>query len=691
MINLRNSPFLWLAFVLLLSTCVGDSLGIPQDFPLKILCAGLCIIASCLCILRYAPGRQYRSTLAILMMVFCAGMARIHDFKNVLYPGAPLEKAEYHTGIVIVSQVLKNKPGLLTLRCRTHTLSYQRDTTGFPYLDRFILLQVKTTSGLAFFPGDVLGVKGYVSPIRPPFNPEGFDAKKYYNTIGIRHSLQCREEHLQLQHRPQLSFMRMTARWQYFLSSIVKQHTDKQVAQLANALVWGDRSDMDGEIIEAFADTGAMHVLSVSGMHVAILYSMLMMMLGPPGAGNFSKRMTRFAIYALAILLYVGLAGACPAVVRAGLMILLFLFGKAMGWNTQIWNLLGFAGFVMIWLNPFIRDNIGFQLSFLAMAGILLFAQPVIRYYNFRNIVFQKTWEIVAVSIAAQVFIVPILLAQFHQFPVTFLASSVVATPAAYIVMGSALLNVLLSLMSIDFLWPALDYSGKIFIDAMQWMAEYNPLMFFSLPPLASWMLMLMAIGFTMALVFKIPLAKKTGYCCGLACFIVMAHHRTMQWSTDEIIIYHSYKGLLMDCFIGGECISVQSEKLSPKAVEFSTRGYRCKKDIRSVISSHLQYVFTGDHVTFSNNILTAKSKHILIYDDRYEPVMPSLPVEGIVLEKINDWKRFNELLCNFHNTLFILPAHLERWKKKKALQLLEEQSIPVYDMDTKGYCRIML
>mgnify|MGYP003379077168 CR=1 FL=1 len=91
---------------------------------------------------------------------------------------------------------------------------------------------------------------------------------------------------------------------------------------------------MNEEIRDAFADSGAMHVLSVSGMHMAMIYSMLLLFLGPPGAGTYARRIFRFVCYAVAIILYMGLTGACPAVVRSGLMILLYLLGKAMGWNT---------------------------------------------------------------------------------------------------------------------------------------------------------------------------------------------------------------------------------------------------------------------------------------------------------------------------------------------------------------------
>ncbi|HJW31541.1 MAG TPA: ComEC/Rec2 family competence protein, partial [Saprospiraceae bacterium] len=287
--------------------------------------------------------------------------------------------------------------------------------------DQFILLLIRDPGSIVFFPYDRIVLNGWVSPIAAPLNPDAFDPRAYYLTLGIRHQITTKGNEIVIHPFSHFSILRFTAKWQKFLSDMVRAHTSPEVAQVITALVWGDRSDMASDVRQAFANSGAMHVLSVSGMHVAMIYSMLLWLLGAPGEGLLFKRIVRFVLYAVAILMYVALTGACPAVVRAGLMILLFLFGKALGWNAQVWNLLGFAAFIMLWVNPYVWHNIGFQLSFLAMAGILMYAKPIMRTFSFRFKLWQWIWEIIALSIAAQIFIVPVLLAQFHQFPLTFI------------------------------------------------------------------------------------------------------------------------------------------------------------------------------------------------------------------------------------------------------------------------------
>jgi len=427
-------------------------------------------------------------------------------------------------------------------------------------------------------------------------------------------------------------------------------------------------------------------VLSVSGMHVAIIYSMLFLFLGAPGAGSFMRRLLRFISYTLAILLYVGLTGACPAVVRAGLMIILYLFGKAMGWNTQVWNLLGFAAFMMLWINPFVWQNIGFQLSFLAMAGILLFSKPMIRSVSFKHILMHRIWEITVLSIVAQVFILPVLLGQFHQFPLTFIISSLVAIPAGYLIVFGALLNVFLSFFDIVIAWPLLDWIGRAFIQSMKWMADLNPEMHFSLPPTSSQFLMAMAILFSVALVFKWPKGKTLAYACGCLTLITLGCHRVNQWSEREMIIYHSFKGLITDITFDGRCISLYDCDISAGSIEFATRGYRCHRDIIDVTDICIEQEIEAGGINFKSSILTIKQSSILLWQDSTDPTMCENKLTHLIIDQCTDITVLEEFLIEHQQLQIIIPAHLDR-KLRKSLEIfLNENQISFHDIDRDGY-----
>ncbi len=649
------------------------------------------VISAAICMLRYLPGYQFISSIIIGVLIFAAGVLRSHHFNQVQFPGLVPEKPIYLEGILIVDQILKNKNYTSSLRCHPVFLSEDGDEQKNVIEDKNILAVIKSGNEANYFPGDVLMVRGRVSAIAAPLNPYAFDARAYYKTIGIRIQMNCKGEEVLKDNNAEKSISRLTAQWQNYLSTLLKNNVSTQVAQLTNALVWGDRSDMDNDVRDAFADSGAMHVLSVSGMHVAIIYSMLFFFLGAPGSGIFLKRLLRFISYSIAILLYVGVTGACPAVVRAGLMIILYLFGKAMGLNTQVWNILGFAAFIMMWINPYVWESVGFQLSFLAMAGILLYSKAMIRSITFKYKIMHMIWEISVLSIVAQIFILPILLGQFHQFPLTFMLSSLVAIPAGYLIVFGATLNVILSFLGINIAWPLLDWIGRAFIQSMKWMGELNPEMHFSLPAWSGIFLMSMAILFTIALVFKWPKGKLLAYVCSLFALTIMGCHRLKQWSTGELVIYHSYKGLIADMTYDGRCISIHNCEVSPASIEFASRGYRCHRDIIDAVDICTEQEFHTKDINYKSSILTTGHLSVLFWEGEVDSLICSTYPALIVIDQCPDMILLQDFLQDRRDSKIIIPAHIDRKMKTKIENYLSEHQIEYHDIDLIGYFRTPL
>lgn len=689
MINLRNSPFLWLALLLLLS--FGITHHYLPALPEKSINILICIlmISAFYALRSNKPIHQYFSTLAIGVIIITIGVIRMNAYRSKIYDGNLLTHSIYIEGNIRVKQVLKNKGTSVSLRCERIAFCEAGGNKASLTGDKFCLVTIKTTEQLQFLPGDYLSIEGWLSAIPPPLNPKAFNARSYYNTLGIRHQIFCKQENVLINNSDEFTFSRLMAGWQFALSDISKKNISTQVAQLTNALVWGDRSDMDDEVRDAFADSGAMHVLSVSGMHVAIIYSMLFFLLGTPSAGTLSQRIVRFIFYSLAIAIYVALTGACPAVVRAGLMIMLFLLGKSLGWNTQIWNLLGFAAFLMLWINPFVWQNIGFQLSFLAMAGILLYAKPIIRSLTFRYKIVHLTWEICALSIAAQVFILPVLLSQFHQFPLTFMLSSIVAIPAAYIIMAGALICTILSFVHLHFLWTSLDWAGKAFIKSMQWMAELNPVMHFSLPSMCSTLLIMMAVLFSFGIVFRWKFGKRLAWYFGITAFVLLGYHRYQQWNKSDLIIYHSIKGVIVDIIADGYCYTIHDCSLTLQQIEFAARNYRCYRDI--IYSTHIcaDSVFEFGKYTYIDRILSIDSLNVLFWDDDF--IAASSDFNFLVIRKCNDVEKLKTFLADDFNKTIILPAHLNRNTREELMAYAREIQINIYDINENGYYKLSL
>jgi competence protein ComEC len=209
-----------------------------------------------------------------------------------------------------------------------------------------------------------------------------------------------------------------------------------------SALTIGYKIDLDQETLQAYSASGATHILAVSGMHVGLIYVVLTWVF------SFLQRV-RFGNVIKAVLLilmvwyYAFLTGLSPSVLRASVMITFLGLGQIAQQKLNVYNSLAIAAFVLLLINPVDLMDVGFQLSFLAVLGIVSL-YPVINNWVASNIVVNQIWSLVAVSISAQLATFPLSLYYFHQFPNYFLLSNLVVVPLATLVIyGSIVLLVL--------------------------------------------------------------------------------------------------------------------------------------------------------------------------------------------------------------------------------------------------------
>ena len=223
------------------------------------------------------------------------------------------------------------------------------------------------------------------------------------------------------------------------------EHRSRGVAE---AMTLGWRGDLEPDLQAQFRDAGIMHLLCVSGLHVGLLAAMvgwLLVWLGKERRG----RIVRGAVQLSVIWTFALLTGLSPATVRAGLMFSLFVINNMLGRRTASLNLLAAAAIVMLMADPMLLFDTGWQLSFSAVAGILM-ARPAIALH--RNIL----WQAALVSLAATLATLPITLGTFHQFQPYFLIANIVIVPAASVLLACSLLYMALPCAATAFLvhWP---------------------------------------------------------------------------------------------------------------------------------------------------------------------------------------------------------------------------------------------
>jgi competence protein ComEC len=209
--------------------------------------------------------------------------------------------------------------------------------------------------------------------------------------------------------------------------------TSASAIAVASTLILGYKADLSNEVLQAYSKTGTIHVLSVSGAHMAIIYILLNLALGFLGRYRYGKLSKAILIISL-IWYYSLLTGFSPAVCRAAVMITMVITGKTYSRYINTLNILAISAFLLLLYDPLFITDVGFQLSYLAVAGLIVFQSVVFKWIKFKHKWADKLWALCSVSIAAQVITFPLSAFYFHQFPVYFLVSNLfIIIPSAII------------------------------------------------------------------------------------------------------------------------------------------------------------------------------------------------------------------------------------------------------------------
>ncbi|HEY0610499.1 MAG TPA: ComEC/Rec2 family competence protein [Chitinophaga sp.] len=216
-------------------------------------------------------------------------------------------------------------------------------------------------------------------------------------------------------------------------------------AGLAAALLIGYRYDLDKDMVQAYTNAGVVHIIAISGMHLALIYTSLLWLLQWWPAHRYSG-MIRMLIICALLWGFTLLAGAAASILRAAVMFTVIAAGELLLRRyTSIYNTLAASAFLLLCYDPWLVLDAGFQLSYLAVLGILLCYRPLYALWPIRWQWADKLWQAAAVSLAAQALTLPVCLYYFHQFPNLFLPANLVIVALSTVILYGLILLLLLS------------------------------------------------------------------------------------------------------------------------------------------------------------------------------------------------------------------------------------------------------
>ena len=523
---------------------------------------------------------------------------------------------------------------------------------------------------LGALPGDRLLFQAKLNAIAPPANPHEFDYQNYLHLHQVY--AQTYTQDYKLITAENYSLWRYSTRARNALISVIQSMnlTDEETA-VASALLVGYRHFISDETTQAFSGAGAMHVLAVSGLHVGILYLVTAFLLGidknRPDRANWKQVLGTILI----IWTYALLTGLSPSVTRAAVMFT-FIAGSYLlkRKSPSIQAILTSAIFLLA-LKPNYLFEVGFQLSYAAVFGII-YLQP--RFYRLlpkpRFKLADLAWQITAVSLAAQAATFPFGLYYFHQFPLLFILSNLLVIPIATMAMyyGLFLLLIFTFIEPISLLVYPLKGFLWLMINGVKAVQSIPHAVLDGLWISRLELVLLLITVFALADLFfkKRKWALFTGLASCAALLITMGIRNFENQQTEKLTVYSIKSAVAIEAKTGTKSVLVASSHLlkDRDAMLFHIRHNQWALGTREVELLPLEKDTAGLHFFNQDGLLELHGRRILIYDEAPDSLkMPLNPEVLLITGKVIPPKQPITAHIILHNNL--KNSTREAWLEK--------------------------
>ena len=282
-------------------------------------------------------------------------------------------------------------------------------------------------------PGDILLIYG------APFSNTNLPFKKILHQTPqhgpfYRHVLKHKHDFIQLIDQPtnKLPFPERIRLW--YTKRLQQYMPNNKTIAFIEAILFSYKENLSPTLRQAYANTGTVHILVVSGLHVAMLYGILHMIWGKLLCNSHFTLLAESCML-MVLWLYAWLCTFSPPIVRATTMITMDKISTLLQRQNHSYNaLFGSAFFLLVW-NPWLLFNISFQFSYLATLGIIGLQLYIYRMVKVKIIGLNALWKITALSLAAQIATCPLALHYFKQFPVYFIIANWFVIPAIFLIL----------------------------------------------------------------------------------------------------------------------------------------------------------------------------------------------------------------------------------------------------------------
>ncbi len=510
--------------------------------------------------------------------------------------------------------------------------------------------------------------------INPPLNPYQFNYKNYLEIQGVYHQLKLSaNNHIVLDNSSRTIKGYATSLRQNIITKLEQANFGNAELGIIQALLLGQRDTISTETYTDYKNAGAVHILAVSGLHIGILLLFLEFMLRPMELLPKGKT-SKLVVIVLLLWGFAFLAGLSASVIRAVTMFSFVAYALYLNRPSNTFNILALSMFfILLVFDPMLLFNVGFQMSYAAVFAIVWVYPILQKFWYPKNWVVRQVWQLLSVSIAAQVGVLPISLYYFHQFPGLFFISNLLIVPFLGLILGLGIIVIALLLLNIapNSLIELYNSIIGLMNSVIKWVAQQEAFIFRNIPfdsfqLVLTYCLLISMIWMLTKKTFKWTLTF-------LICFIVLQlwslYNQQNTFEKEQLLLVHQTKNSILAHQKGNQLIVFTNDSSATK--KFAT-SFQIHERVE-----RLNYHLIGNSYKFNDqNLVLIDSSGVYDFKPKNVDYLILTQSPKINLERLIDSLHPKVLIADGSNYY----SYVNRWKKT-----CDKRKLPFHYTGEKG------
>lgn len=398
---------------------------------------------------------------------------------------------------------------------------------------KFLLETPINSAKTIFNVDDELVVYTKLSPVNSPLNPHQFNYALYLKDLGIYHKIEAKDNYKLLLLNNKTLIGTAAIIRNNIINKLNGAGFNPEELSIIKALLLGERNTVQTKTLDAYKNAGAIHILALSGLHIGILLLVLQFLLSPLEYLPKGKTI-KLIIIVLFLWSFAFIAGLSSSLIRAVTMFTFVAYAMFFNRPTSSFNILALSLFFILLCKPNLLFSVGLQMSYAAVFSIVLFNPIFKKLWEPKYYLTNKIWQLLTVSLAAQLGVLPISLYYFHQFPSLFFITNLAIIPFLGVILSVGIVVVILALFNALPNFLVTLYNGIIFSmnSVVKWVATQEDFLIKAI----SFNKIQIILSYLILLILLLYMTKKT--------FKRTAWLLASVLVFQSCIIYYNYKAL---------------------------------------------------------------------------------------------------------------------------------------------------